>query len=805
MKWLQIMVGEHGWRWLWFSQPATDGEGVRTTIEHSWPWPPWITVVALLAAVAVLVAIYLHEPTEVSRRRKLTMALLRWTVWALVLMMMYGWTRQEHHTDLPDLAVVLDQSASMAVVDAVEDSSLRREQTRWLGDTDPDEPTRFNLARALLRDPRSGWLEQLADQYRVKLFTMGPSLRRHGSDPASWSTALGKLEPTGQASRLGRAAQELLEAQRGRPTAAVLLLTDGITTEGPTLSEAADWARRRNIPFFIVGFGSDQAPRDVRLTDALVEDVVFVDELVPFHVTLQHDGCSDETVVVRLKRSDQSHVLAEQRIELSDQQRSLTVTLAYRPQEEGDFEHVIEVETVRGELNTENNRITRRVRVRDATLRVLLVQAAPSYEYRYLKDLLSRAMRPGDDPAAKAIALTTVLQEADLEHAAQDTTSRETFPLRRDDLFQYDAVIFGDVNPGFLSETAMENLRDFVVDRGGGLIVLAGPRFTPLAYRDTPLETLLPVLLSTAREPSPAELMNQGFSVQLTPLGQLAPHLQLGDDPTEADQVWSRLPRLHWALQTPDVRPAARVLVADPSRPGAEGTGLPIIAMQFVGAGKVVYHATDETFRWARWPGSPTYYARYWLQTLRYLCRSKLASDTGGVEITTGRSQYRRGDAVRVQVRYRDERQAPDDDAGVTIFVEREGGRRRQIVLHRNAAHRGLFEGTLNDLTEGTYRAWPASAEEDVAPCLFTVVAPPGEQAQLAMNGADLRRAASLTGGKFYTFAEAGQLLRDLPRGRRVTIESLPEEPIWNSSWIVMAVIGLLTTEWVMRKRAGLL
>jgi len=47
--------------------------------------------------------------------------------------------------------------------------------------------------------------------------------------------------------------------------------------------------------------------------------------------------------------------------------------------------------------------------------------------------------------------------------------------------------------------------------------------------------------------------------------------------------------------------------------------------------------------------------------------------------------------------------------------------------------------------------------------------------------------------------------LEELPKGRQVRIESLPPEPLWNSSFLVLLVIGLLTAEWLLRKRWGLL
>jgi hypothetical protein len=280
--------------------------------------------------------------------------------------------------------------------------------------------------------------------------------------------------------------------------------------------------------------------------------------------------------------------------------------------------------------------------------------------------------------------------------------------------------------------------------------------------------------------------------------------------------------------------------------PGEEGdAGLPTVLLHFVGAGKVIFHATDETYRWSRFPGNERYYARYWLQVLRYLSRAKLISDDQLVEIETDRNEYRRGDIVRVRVRFRDDRRAPPEDDGVSVIVQRTGGRKKPVRLHRlgkdadrdgvspqkrellapdvdeagptdiqagagsesparDGTRRGLFEGSVSDLPDGQYRIWLATPSEQANTRHFTIIAPPSEQASLAMDAEDMQRAAQVSRGKFYPLQSADRLLADLPRGRRVTIESLPPDPIWNSSILAALFVVLLTTEWTIRRKMGM-
>ena len=202
--------------------------------------------------------------------------------------------------------------------------------------------------------------------------------------------------------------------------------------------------------------------------------------------------------------------------------------------------------------------------------------------------------------------------------------------------------------------------------------------------------------------------------------------------------------------------------------------------MQYVGAGKVLFHATDETWRW-RYRVGDVYFARYWVQTIRYLCRSKLA-DASRVAVAVDRSPRipaRRVGAAAGAIRRR--------AAGPGRGRRRDGGRRApgpaDPADHARAQRpAGLFEGVLEKPAIGSYHAWVATPTlEGQAPAVdFTVAPPAGEFERVRMDAAALRRAAEVTKGRFYTFDTAEHLLGDLPPGRQVPIESLPPRPLWN-------------------------
>ena len=131
--------------------------------------------------------------------------------------------------------------------------------------------------------------------------------------------------------------------------------------------------------------------------------------------------------------------------------------------------YTLEVDPRPRELQADNNRLERAVNVRKEKLRVLLVDSEPRYEYRYLKNYLERE---------ETIALSVVLLSSDPEYSDQDRSALPTFPAAKDELFGYDVVLLGDADPGFLSASQMQNLSEFVTEKGGGLLFIAGQRST---------------------------------------------------------------------------------------------------------------------------------------------------------------------------------------------------------------------------------------------------------------------------------------------------------------------------------------
>lgn len=783
------------------SAPApVAAEGFVRRIDLTWPLPPWATLLVALAAVLFVVGLYLRERGPAPRSYRMILAALRLAVLGIAVLMIAQMALSLQRIGRPRLVLIVDDTLSMTVADPYPDGS--RETLKALlneAGLENRDLSRWNLQCAILADRNAEFLRRLAEKYALDLYFVSDVSSVRAGDAAAIVKEMRSRVPKAESTELGLAVRSVLDESSRTTPAAILLLTDGINTAGPPLADAAEIARRRGVPLYFIGFGSDQPDRDVRLSGLAVNDWAFVNDLVNFECQLTTTGFQGRNITVTLREKGKPAVLAKIEVAAGRDGEPQTVYLPYRPPQVGEFEYVVQAEPQQGELQADNNRQTCTIQVRKEKLRVLLAQAHPSFEFRYLRNLLQRD---------ETIALNTVLQDADVESSRQDPAALSAFPSHRDELFAYDVIILGDLNPSLINAAALQHLVDFV-DRpvnGGALILIAGPSYMPASFRETPLARLFPFDIRRLRPAPKDSPFEQGFFVRPTNIGLAAPAMQLGDTPEKNAALWRSLPPFYWLLELPELKPGVRVLAeavaqADSDRKAA----FPVFCFQYFGSGRLLFHATDETWRW-RYRVGDRYFARYWIQTIRDLGRSTHAETSRPVVLATDRREYKTGDFPHLTVRFADERWAPREEDGVLVAIESHGKKTLRISPRRVAATRGLFESRLGPLAPGSYRAsLMAPVPKELPPSVeFTVVQSDGELSRLGIDAAAMSRAARHTGGRFETLPAAERIFDALPEPQPVLLETLPDRPLWNRWPLLMIFLGLLTLEWTLRRRLGM-
>jgi Mg-chelatase subunit ChlD len=814
------------------------GEGTRWHLEFTpYLWDaasdPWLAGGLALVLAAMVVAIYLKEGTTASPAYKLLLAGLRvffvLLALAVLLPQIRLWFEREGY---PDIALVFDDSRSMSTTDAYQDVAVREAAARLGVETGLSMPDRLQLAQALVTRNQLHWLDALLTRRRVKIHVYHCSSRAgrvadvaelHELEAAG--KAIQELRADGEASQLGGAVRQVLNDFRGSSLTAIVMLTDGVTTEGEDLPKVSHYAAQMGVPLFFIGVGDAKEVRDLKLHDLQVDDTVYVNDRLVFEgrVTAQGFGEARSLALTLYEKDKDGNLkkIKDEPLTTDAQGRPVKFRLVHQPAEAGEKVYVLDLPKQEGEVDTENNRLERSVFVREAKLiKILYIEGSARYEYRFVKNLLER--ESDRDKRNKTMDLRVLLLDADPEYATEDKSALSDFPTK-EELSGYDVVLFGDVDPKDqkLGEKNLQYLADFVKERGGGFLMIAGSNFSPHAYKDTPLRDILPiqVLAATSADGD----FTTPFRPELTSVGRFHPIFRFSPDEAENTTIWNHLAELFWWSEGYRVQPAAEVLMFHPKRPASDArrmggaeTGHPLLVQQFVGSGRSMFLGIDETWRW-RYREDELRFNQFWIQIVRYLSRSR----QGRIELRIDReTPYRRGEPIKVTVRFPDDAPAPSADMRVQVLVTRTPLKRpgsqqtpveiepETLTLSKVEGSRATYEGTVSRTPEGEYRFWLKSpllgdgkprAEAKVLP-------PPGEMELLRMNQADLERAAEESHGKFYSLADADNLLDDLPAGTRVALNT-PEPPrlLWNHLAVFALALGLLGCEWILRKRKHLL
>src|SRR5690606_16936658 len=96
-----------------------------------------------------------------------------------------------------------------------------------------------------------------------------------------------------------------------------------------------------------------------------------------------------------------------------------------------------------------------------------------------------------------------------------------------------------------------------------------------------------------------------------------------------------QLAALRWVQGVGALKPAVEVLA---QVSGPEGSEAPLILLQRFGAGRSLYVATDDTWRW-RYGRGELYFEQFWIQLVRLLSRQRLDQSGAGVRLAVSQRQ----------------------------------------------------------------------------------------------------------------------------------------------------------------------
>jgi len=241
----------------------------------------------------------------------------------------------------------------------------------------------------------------------------------------------------------------------------MVIFSDGLPTIGDALN-AAQLAQSAGVEIDYILSERTQTTPDVQIT--AVDVPPFLNENQEFNLIITLNSTNSTTVNMRVLSSDET--IYEELVTVREGENNYSIPL--RSGESGFRDFKVQIDQT--DRFYENNTLSAFTRV-EGIPRILIVT--------------------GENGTEDSRYLVPALEENGLEVT---TIPAEAFPTTSAGLAQYDSVILVNIPATSFSNQRMENLRAYISDLGGGLVVIGGDSAYGLGgYYRTPLEDILPV------------------------------------------------------------------------------------------------------------------------------------------------------------------------------------------------------------------------------------------------------------------------------------------------------------------------
>jgi uncharacterized membrane protein len=783
-----------------------------TLPDFIWGSPQWMAGALVLWAIATTAILWNYARAQASPVVRLCAAFFKGLGLTLLLLILldplFIGKRARPHSNA--FVVLADNSQSLLIRD------------------DRSDQTRGEWMRRLLTKERP-WHTRLAQDFDVREYVFDTHLRS--------TDGFAGLTFGGTGSAIGNSLSLLSKRFQGLPLAGILLFTDGIRTD------TGDVVWPNLPPVYPVVPPSQRVSRDVSVQQVSVSQTNFESAPVVINEVVSTVGFPGETIVATIT-DEAGKVVERQEAKAPGEDKPLAFRFQFRPERKGVSFYranaVVASDELKagnpggpmpsGEQAQANNSRLVVVDQGSGPYRVLYVSGRPDWEFKFLR----RAV--GEDEQVELVGLIRIARrqpkfdfrargtgtsnpfftgfdnpDADTAEradqpvlvrlgAADDSELRDGFPKTADVLYRYHAIVLDDLEAAFFTQDQLTLLRNFVSQRGGGLLMLGGPdSFGDGHYDRTPISELLPVYVPRSTGGDADTL----FRLDLTREGMLQPWVRSRKTEDDERQRLAAMPAFPTLSKVGNIKPGAIVLT---EAVDSAGNRLPALVAQQFGRGHVAALMVGGLWRWQMRRTDPEQndFDRLWRQTVRWL----VGDVPGRVQVSVERKTDSASPTVDLTVRVRDPEHRPLDNAKVQMRITLPDRTDLTLEAEPNRREPGMYSASYTTKQPGAYRVVATASSPDgsaIDEQAAGWVAQPAadEFARLEPDRDFLRSVASKTHGEVVDGNRLDAFVSSLPL-RSAPITEAWTSQLWHHSLYLLAALLCLTVELGLRRKNGL-
>ncbi len=766
----------------------------------SWILQPVISPIAIAILIGIALLMLLVGPSfgNLSRWKRIQLACLRLATIGLALtaLLRPGCVQKIEKNQSAVMLVLIDKSRSMEL------PHLRDDSTRWgaMVDTLKENAGRF---------------EQLREKkIEVRFFSFDNLVKP--LEEVDGQIVL-PATPDGSETDIGSATYATSRDVLDQRVVAMILNSDGVQNAlNPDieLSRAADTLSDMEVPLYAVCYGLPKGAgqlKDVAVKNFPEQLSVNLKNRLEARATVVSRGYTNQDITVQLvleNKEGMEQIVGSKRIRPTQAVDEQQVSIDYVPTESGEFRLIMRVLEQPGEVAIRNNELPAFLSVSDRGMRVLFLAGRLNWEQNALKRTIPSAsdginlefyqIQPFD-PLKPGLMNPDPARAATLTKLFNDTT--------------YDVFILGDVDSRALYAPGMRNspleALTRAVENGKGLLTLGGfNSFGPGGYGQTPLAAVLPVKLDPREmQTGPDIRLDLHITRDVGLKASTNHYLTRLAGNEDAISGWREMPKLTGANRLIPKDRAEILLETDDSAAN------PILIAGDPG-GRVLAFAGDSTHKWIP-RGKREQFDQFWRQIILWLARWDDRDDEI-ISIEMPQRRFEPRGLVKFNI------SAKSMDGGGADPVQYQGtlvkpnGLTSPVTLTQSGS---IGSGQLERETiasSGVYKLQVTGTrggqEIGTSEREFIVIDRDREKSNPAADPEQMMRLASETaefGGRALVPDELGDLLDSIIENPPKTKMEIPTkwqlgETLYDAGGFLLLFVVVVSTEWVLRKKWGL-
>lgn len=574
---------------------------------------------------------------------------------------------------------------------------------------------------------------------------------------------------------------------------AVILLSDGDWNTGQQPVAAAQKMRRRQIPLFGIPVGSDQRLPDLDISNVTAPTYGIIGENVQIPFTVTSSLKRDVRTVIRLRDIESG----------KERTKSITIpagedyhdSILWRLTSEGSSTLEFSVPVVSGERVSKNNKHKFTISGRMESIKVLVIETLPRWEYRFIRNALYR------DPGVTVDCL--------LLHPQLGTGDGpgyiNKFPEKLEDLQKYDVVFVGDVGISQSGDDGITNtqatlLRGLVENQASGIVFIPGSQGNTYSLLKSPLGDLIPVILDDKQKQGISDLSSS--KLNLTTEGSRSLLTMLGDTEEDNPLIWKNLPGFNWHASIIKAKGGTDVLAVHGNKSNQYGR-IPMLVTKVAKNGKVLFLGHDSAWRWRRGV-EDLYHYRFWGQVARWMSYQRNMAAGSRIRLYFTPDRPKPGDTITLSANAFDQYGAPLDKGDVFVDITSPDGEANRISLEQEDGSWGSYSGRFKIAQPGAWKIEATIGEDTTHNTKATLLAQGSEVEKTGMPArADvLEEMTRVAKGRLINGAMISSLVQE--------IQTLPDPkpletrtPLWSHWLSATLLILLLAIFWIGRKLNG--